>query len=177
MKIRPSLWILRPFGQPSYCVTSCHSAFEFFLKILPNGMSTHQRLPWRSNDGPSRKQSSAAPWRFGSDHAVRRLSRNFAGSAVKRRTSIFFISWKGFSIGMRRRIRLLTFAYKEEPMRSLVLLALSLATAVAFAQSNVRVRGTITGLNGHVSARKTRRGIDLQVHLTPDAQVAVAKRT
>src|SRR2546430_3347563 len=57
MKILPSRWILSPFGQPSYCVTSCHSAFEFILKILPNGMSTHQRLPCRSNDGPDRKST------------------------------------------------------------------------------------------------------------------------
>jgi len=27
---------------------------------------------------------------------------------VKRRTSIFFIAWKGFSIGMRRRIGVFT---------------------------------------------------------------------
>ena len=62
-------------------------------------------------------------------------------------------------------------------MRSLALLALSLATAVAFAQPNVRVRGTITGLNGEVLAVKSREGKDMQVHLTPDAQVVVAKRT
>src|SRR2546430_11966491 len=78
---------------------------------------------------------------------------------------------------MRRRIRLLTSAYKEEPMRSLALLALSLATAVAFAQPNVRVRGTITGLNGDVLSVKSRDGKDLQVRLTPEAQVAVAKKT
>src|SRR6266480_802736 len=175
--MRPSLWILRPFGQPSYCAASSQLPRGSMRKMRPNGMSTHQRLPCRSNDGPSRKQSTAAPWRLGSDHAVRRFSRNFAGSTVKRRTSIFFISWKGFSIGMRRRIRLLTFAYKEEPMRSLVLLALSLVTAVAFAQPNVRVRGTITGLNGDVLSVKSRDGKDLQVHLTPEAQIAVAKKT
>src|SRR5439155_8727249 len=106
MKILPSRWILSPFGQPSYCVTSCHSAFEFILKILPNGMSTHQRLPCRSNEGPSRKQSTAAPWRFGSDHAVRRLSRNFAGSAVKRRTSIFLSPERGSALLSARGVRL-----------------------------------------------------------------------
>jgi len=61
-------------------------------------------------------------------------------------------------------------------MRSLALLALSLATAVAFAQPNVRVRGTITGLNGDVLSVKSRDGRTFQVRLTPDAQIAVAKR-
>src|SRR5712692_1845758 len=98
MKILPSRWILSPFGQPSYCVTSCHSAFEFILKILPNGMSTHHRLPCRSNEGPSRKLSTAAPWRLGSDQAVRRFLRYFAGRDVKRRTSIFRGTWNGFSM-------------------------------------------------------------------------------
>ena len=62
-------------------------------------------------------------------------------------------------------------------MRSLALLALSLVAAVAFAQPNVRVRGTITGLNGDVLSVKSRDGKDLQVHLAPEAQIAVAKKT
>ena len=62
-------------------------------------------------------------------------------------------------------------------MRSLALLALSLVAAVAFAQPNVRVRGTITGLNGDVLSVKSRDGKDFQVHLTPEAQIAVAKKT
>src|SRR5215216_4611602 len=95
MKIDPSLWIFRPFGQPSYCVTSSHSPLRSILKILPKGMSTHHRLPLRSNDGPSRKLSTAAPCRFGSDHAVRDFLRNLAGREVKRRASVFLISWKG----------------------------------------------------------------------------------
>ena len=57
-------------------------------KIRPNGMSTQYRLPLRSNAGPSRKLSTAAPWRFGSDHAVRRFLRNFAGSDVKVRPAM-----------------------------------------------------------------------------------------
>jgi hypothetical protein len=61
-------------------------------------MSTHQRFPWRSKDGPSRKLSSAAPWRLGPDQALRRFRRNRAGSEVKRLTSIFFTGWKGFSM-------------------------------------------------------------------------------
>ena len=78
---------------------------------------------------------------------------------------------------MRERISVLTPAYKEASARSLVLLALSLITAAAFAQPNVRVRGTITALNGDVLSVKSRDGNDMQVHLTPDAQVAVAKQT
>ena len=62
-------------------------------------------------------------------------------------------------------------------MRSLALLALSLVAAVAFAQPNVRLRGTITGLNGDVLSVKSRDGKDMQVQLTPEAQVAVAKKT
>src|SRR4051812_32290799 len=98
MKIRPSLWILRPFGQPSYCTTSSHSPFASILKILPNGMSTHHRLPLRSIEGPSRKLSTGAPCRLGSDHAVRPFLRNLAGSGENRRASIFFTSWNGLNI-------------------------------------------------------------------------------
>src|SRR5215210_2796535 len=98
MKARPSRWNLSPFGQPSYWVTSSHSPFLSMRKMRPKGMSTHQRLPWRSKDGPSRKLSTAAPWRLGSDHLVRCFLRNFAGSALKRRTSIFLTDWKGFSM-------------------------------------------------------------------------------
>src|SRR5260221_2613252 len=95
MKIRPSRGIFKPFGQPSYWTASSHSPFGSMRKILPRGISTHHRLPLRSNDGPSRKESTAAPARFGSDHAVRRFLRNFAGSEVKPRTSLFLISWNG----------------------------------------------------------------------------------
>src|ERR1051326_9383501 len=96
MKIVPSLWIFRPFGQPSYCTTRSQSPLGLILKIRPNGMSTHHRLPLRSNDGPSRKLSTAAPWRLGSDQAVRRFLRNFAGSELKARASIFRGDWNGF---------------------------------------------------------------------------------
>src|SRR5712671_525047 len=98
MKMRPSRWILRPFGQPSYCAASSQSPLGSMRKILPNGMSTHQRLPSRSNEGPSRKLSTGAPARFGSDQAVRPLLRNFAGRELKRRASLFLMSWKGFNI-------------------------------------------------------------------------------
>src|SRR5260221_13208407 len=98
MNMLPSLGIFRPLGQPSDSAANVHSPFALIEKIRPKGISSHQRLPLRSNDGPSRKLASAAPWRLGSDQAVRRLRRNFAGSVVKRRTSCFFIAWKGLSM-------------------------------------------------------------------------------
>src|SRR3954465_362796 len=61
-------------------------------------------------------------------------------------------------------------------MKRLALILLAFAATTAFAQTNVRVRGTITSLNGDVLAVKTREGRDVQVHLAPDAQVAVAKK-
>ncbi len=61
-------------------------------------------------------------------------------------------------------------------MNRLVLVLLALVTSTALAQTNVRVRGTITALNGDVLSVKTREGRDIQVHLTPDAQVAVPKK-
>src|SRR5260221_13945057 len=95
MNMLPSLGIFRPLGQPAYSAAKVHSPFVLIEKIRPKGISTHQRLPLRSNDGPSRKLSSAAPWRLGSDQAVRRLRREFAGREGKSRTSCFFIAWKG----------------------------------------------------------------------------------
>src|SRR4029453_646773 len=74
---------LSPLGQPSYCTTRSHSFCGEIRKIRPNGMSTIQRLPSRSNDGPSRKHSTSTPWRLGSDQAVRLLLRNFLGIDVK----------------------------------------------------------------------------------------------
>src|SRR5205814_4186402 len=41
---------------------------------------------------------------------------------------------------------------------------------------NVRVRGTITSLDGDVLAVKTREGKDVKIQLAPDAQVATAKK-
>src|SRR5258705_4037975 len=88
MKMRPSLWILSPLGQPSYCVTSSQSPLGVMRKMRPKGMSTNHRLPSRSNDGPSRKHSTSAPWRLGSDHAVRDFLRNFAGIDMNTSVSI-----------------------------------------------------------------------------------------
>jgi hypothetical protein len=62
-------------------------------------------------------------------------------------------------------------------MNKLAVLLLAFATCTAFAQTNVRVRGTITALNGDVLTVKSRDGRDIQLHLTPDAQVVTAKKT
>ena len=62
-------------------------------------------------------------------------------------------------------------------MRKALLVALLLVTGVALAQTNVRIRGTITQLNGDVLMVKSRDGRDLQVNLAPDAQVATTKKT
>src|SRR5260370_32636660 len=61
-------------------------------------------------------------------------------------------------------------------MKRLAFILLAFAAATAFAQTNVRVRGTITSLNGDVLAVKTREGRDLQLHLAPDAQVVIPKK-
>src|SRR6266571_1409294 len=51
-------------------------------------------------------------------------------------------------------------------MKKLALLAALLLSVSAFAQTNVRVRGTIT----------SRDGKDMKLNLTPDASVAVARK-
>ena len=60
-------------------------------------------------------------------------------------------------------------------MKRFLLLGLILVSSAAFAQTNVRVRATITALEGDVLSVKTRDGRDLKVHLAPDASVATAK--
>ena len=55
-----------------------------------------------------------------------------------------------------------------------VLLALSGTTA--FAQQPVRVRGTITGLEGNVLSVKTRDGRDMKISLPENLAVVAAKR-
>jgi hypothetical protein len=62
------------------------------------------------------------------------------------------------------------------PMKKLLFLALMASSAAVLAQSNMRVRGTISSLDGDVLSVKSREGKDLKLHLTPDAQVAVAKK-
>src|SRR6266571_8152464 len=98
MKARPSWWNLRPLGQPSYCTTRSHSFCGEMRKMRPNGMSTIQRLPSRSNDGPSRKHSTSALWRFGSDQAVRLLLRNCAGRDVNTSALISSSGLNGLSM-------------------------------------------------------------------------------
>jgi Domain of unknown function (DUF5666) len=62
-------------------------------------------------------------------------------------------------------------------MRTIALALLAFISAAALAQTNVRVRGTIESLNGDVLAVKSRDGRNIQLHLTPDAQVVTAKKT
>jgi len=60
-------------------------------------------------------------------------------------------------------------------VKKLFLLALIVTSTAAFAQTNVRVRATVTAVEGDVLSVKTRDGRDLKVHLAPDASVATAK--
>ena len=62
-------------------------------------------------------------------------------------------------------------------MRMIAGVLLSLVAATAIAQTNVRVRGTITALNGDVLMVKSRDGRDIQLNLAPDTQVVTAKKT
>lgn len=57
----------------------------------------------------------------------------------------------------------------------LLLLAALVLTSAAHGQSNVRVRGTITAVEGDVLAVKTRDGKDLKLHMTEKTVVAAAK--
>lgn len=50
-----------------------------------------------------------------------------------------------------------------------------LAVSVAQAQTNVRVRGTITGIDGKVLSVKSRDGKDLKIELADNLSVGVAK--
>ena len=61
-------------------------------------------------------------------------------------------------------------------MKAIAGLLLALATAVAFAQTNVRVRGTISKVSGDTLMVKSRDGRDITLNLTPDAQVVTAKK-
>jgi len=62
-------------------------------------------------------------------------------------------------------------------MKKVAPFALALVGFAAFAQSTVRVRGTIARLDGDVLTVKSRDGKEVRVQLAPDAQVAVAKAT
>jgi hypothetical protein len=52
---------------------------------------------------------------------------------------------------------------------------LLLASAAATAQTPVRIRGTITSLDGNVLSVKTRQGQDVKINLAPNYGVAAAK--
>ena len=53
--------------------------------------------------------------------------------------------------------------------------AIALASAAADAQQNVRLRGTITAIDGNMLSLKSRDGKDLTVHLTDNLSVTVSK--
>jgi hypothetical protein len=78
---------------------------------------------------------------------------------------------------MRRRISVFTLGPQGDTMKRLALLLLAFTCAAAWAQTNVRVRGTITALDGDVLKVKSRDGRDIQLHLLPDTQVVTAKKT
>ena len=59
--------------------------------------------------------------------------------------------------------------------KALLFLVLALAVGGASAQSSLRVRGTITAIDGDVLAVKTREGQDLRLRLPADTSVAVAR--
>ena len=64
-------------------------------------------------------------------------------------------------------------------MKRIVLLllagALALVSAAASAQTPMRIRGTITSLDGDVLSVKTRDGRDLKINLAPNFTVSAAK--
>jgi hypothetical protein len=61
-------------------------------------------------------------------------------------------------------------------MKRLAFVLLAFIAASAFAQTNVRVRGTITALKGDVLSVKTREGKDVNLQLAPDTAVVVPKK-
>src|SRR6478609_10037327 len=89
--MRPSAAILSPFGHPSYSITCDQLLSGAILKMRPKGISTMYRLPSRSNDGPSMKQSVGWPGRLASAHSVATpLRRKLSGIAEKIVVSISF---------------------------------------------------------------------------------------
>ena len=61
-------------------------------------------------------------------------------------------------------------------MKRLLLLSLLFASSTVFSQTPMRVRGTITSVDGDVMSVKSRDGKDLKITLAPDTQVAVTKK-
>jgi hypothetical protein len=83
---------------------------------------------------------------------------------------------------MQRRISVFTFqlqtANHGAPMKKTLAFALlAFLTCSALAQTNVRVRGTITALKGDVLMVKSRDGRAIELHLAPDVTVVTAKKT
>lgn len=72
-----------------------------------------------------------------------------------------------------------TMTHKEgtTAMKALAAVLLALASTAVLAQANVRLRGTISEVNGDVLSVKSRDGRNIQLHLAPDAQVMTAKKT
>jgi hypothetical protein len=62
-------------------------------------------------------------------------------------------------------------------MKKILLVALLALSTAALAQVPMRVRATITGLDGDVLAVKTREGRDMKIHLAADAAVATPRNT
>jgi hypothetical protein len=60
-------------------------------------------------------------------------------------------------------------------MRTVLIAALLAFCTAATAQTNVRVRGTITAVKGDLLVVKSRDGKELQIHLAPDVGVSTAK--
>ena len=60
-------------------------------------------------------------------------------------------------------------------LRIVLVALLAVTTATAHGQVSLRVRGTITGLDGNVLSVKTREGKDLQLRLSDNTAVAAAK--
>src|SRR3954469_7947750 len=82
---------------------------------------------------------------------------------------------------MRRSIRVFTCHSQTTPWRGLPMKLLAgflmaLVASAALAQANVRVRGTISQVNGDTLMVKSREGRDITLNLTPDAQVVTAKK-
>ncbi len=59
--------------------------------------------------------------------------------------------------------------------QAIAVVVLALASTLALAQSNVRVRGTITALNADVLSVKSRDGRAIDLHLAPGTQVVTTK--
>lgn len=60
-------------------------------------------------------------------------------------------------------------------IRNLLVLALCLASSLAFAQQAQRVRGTITAVNGDTLSFKSREGDDLKVTMPSDLSIGAMK--